>query len=160
MEENVICDYLRLQSLKQKSAIPKLPSNVADLDTSPGPAPMPLRIDAPMKLSYEVALAFQIQLPRESKVETINTGRRPKVELKGILKLYRLFSIAPHMQRSTLHIPDEITKPQNEDCDSRKLYHTRQVSLEFFGQLWKHRCDCQWAKALCEGDEGGRRGGG
>lgn len=53
--------------------------------TSPGPAPRPLSTQAPMKLPYVVAFAFQIELPRETRVDARSTGRRPKVELNGIL---------------------------------------------------------------------------
>ena len=54
--------------------------------TSPGPAPRPLSTHAPMKLPYVVAFAFQIELPRETSVDARRTGRRPKVELNGILE--------------------------------------------------------------------------
>lgn len=45
---------------------------------SAGPAPMPLSTQAPMKLLYEFALALHILLPKQIKVEAINTGRLPK----------------------------------------------------------------------------------
>jgi hypothetical protein len=45
---------------------------------SAGPAPRPLRIQAPIKLLYVFALALQILLPKQIKLDRIRTGRLPK----------------------------------------------------------------------------------
>lgn len=46
---------------------------------------MPLSTHAPIKLLYVVAFAFQIELTSDTSVEASKAGRRPKLELKGIL---------------------------------------------------------------------------
>lgn len=47
--------------------------------TSEGPAPIPFRIQAPMKLEYVVALARQIIEARQIRDDKIATGRLPMV---------------------------------------------------------------------------------
>lgn len=55
---------------------------------SAGPAPMPFKTQAPMKLPYVVALARHIILPRQTTELQIKTGRRPKlVEIGTQMKL-------------------------------------------------------------------------
>ena len=53
-----------------------------------------------MKLLYVLASAFQIELTRQRRVDARSTGRRPNVELKGILWLDKLVS-RPVTQFST-----------------------------------------------------------
>ena len=53
--------------------------------TSPGPAPMPARMAAPIKLEYDLASARQIKLPILIRVDVNNTNLRPKVVLRGTL---------------------------------------------------------------------------
>lgn len=50
---------------------------------SPGPAPIPERIHAPMKELYDVAVALQIQDPIPIVVDTSNIGRRPNARATG-----------------------------------------------------------------------------
>jgi hypothetical protein len=60
-------------------------NNVEERVTSAGPAPMPFKMQAPIKLPYDLALARQIMLPRQMRVENNTTGRLPKDELMGTL---------------------------------------------------------------------------
>ena len=55
---------------------------------SAGPAPMPFKTHAPMKLPYDVAQARQIILTRQMTELQIKTARRPKlVEIGTQMKL-------------------------------------------------------------------------
>jgi hypothetical protein len=71
-----------------------------------------------MKLLYEFALALQILLPKQIKIEMISTGRRPKQVWIGTLVLLVKF----HVQDSK-SIPDEITKSEHQNCNTSKLYN-------------------------------------
>ena len=60
------------------------PTDKAKL-TSAGPAPMPHKMFAPMKLLYVVASAFQMLLAKQIAVDKIKTGRLPKDVWRGVL---------------------------------------------------------------------------
>jgi hypothetical protein len=104
---------------------------------SAGPAPIPLSTHAPMKLLYEFALALQILLPKQIKIDIISTGRRPKQVWIGTLVLLVKF----HVQDSK-SIPDEITKSEHQDSNASKLYNIGQVRVERDDIVSEHRCLC------------------
>lgn len=71
-----------------------------------------------MKLLYEFALALQILLAKQIKIDMINTGRRPKQVWTGTLLLLIKFYV-----QDSEGIPDEITKSEHQNCNTSKLHN-------------------------------------
>lgn len=86
MEKLSVCNDLWLKRLDKLEY--EADSCYEDCITSEGPAPMPFRIQAPMKLEYVVALALQTIEARQIRDDKIATGRRPIVCDMGTLRTY------------------------------------------------------------------------
>ena len=90
-----------------------------------------------MKLLYEFALALQILLAKQIKIDRISTGRRPKQVWIGTLVLLVKF----HVQDSKT-LPDEITKSEHQNRHTSKLYNIGQVRIKRDDVVSEHRCLC------------------
>lgn len=144
MEEEDICGNLRLGSLTTTLAN-EHEGGAGEVHTSAGPAPMPLRIQAPMKLPYVLASARQMLLARHMMVEKIRTGRRPKEVWIGTL-----VELGKWLWLIECAIPNEVTETQHENADTSELHDICQTSIKCFHELWKHRCQRKRSETLCE----------
>jgi hypothetical protein len=119
---------------------------------SAGPAPIPLSLDegqfcvhipqrvdtythAPMKLLYEFARALHMLLPKQIKVEAINTGRLPKQVCIGTLELS-----ARTLALGSRSIPDEIAKTKYQNSNTGELHNVRKIGVEGLNVIAKHGC--------------------
>ena len=116
--------------------------------TSAGPAPIPFRTHAPMKLLYVWALALQILLPRQINPEASRTGRRPNEVLTGTLAFSSVSG--PDDCKMLRVVPNEVAKPQNQNRDSGELQHARQIRVKRLDELRDHRSQWERSKSLCE----------